>query len=117
MGKEIDPDKIIRVPITELEKPRGGLTNIIAEHWWVVEDKGTSPCHAIFYRPWEGRGRRHYSYAQANPNKVVAESLLRSLYEPLELGFELRLIPVAFVPIWITGEVDYSANLEPLLKG
>lgn len=116
MGKEVDPDKIVRVPITELEKPRGGLTNIIAEHWWIVEDKGTNPCHAIFYRPWEAKNKRHYSYAQANPNKVVAESLLRSLYGSFE-HFEVRLIPVAFVPIWITGEVDYSANLEPLLKG
>ena len=115
MGKEIDPDKIIRVPIAELQKPRDGLAKIIVDHWWVVEDKGTTPCHAIFYRPWEARGRNHYSYAQANPNKVVAESLLRSLYGSFK--FELRLIPVAFVPIWITGEVDYGANLEPLLKG
>ena len=111
MGKEIDPEKIVRVPITELEKPRGGLTNIIVEHWWITDGD-----EALFYRPWEARNRRHYSYAQANPNKVVAESLLRNLYGSFE-HFELRLIPVAFVPIWITGEVDYSANLEPLLKG
>lgn len=107
---DIKPEHIVRVPIKEIEKPRQGMCEVRLEHWWIVDPKTDS---VIFYKRTGSRQSR-YSSPQCNKTKAIATVVLRGVWE-VDYGFEVRLIPVAFIPIWMSGDVDWGYNLKPLL--
>lgn len=80
---EID-ERFIKVPIEELTTPEHGYT-VYMDNWWVVRDG-----HVL---GWVGRWGG-VPTPQCNPNRVVAERMLASMYK----GYYLQCFPVAYWP-------------------
>lgn len=104
---EIIPARIVRIPIEVISKPRRGYVDGILENWWIVDPKTDS---VIFYK----RHNPKYCSPQCNGNESITRNAILPIW--VKFGFEVRLVPVAFVPLWMTGDVDLGYNLVPLLK-
>lgn len=104
---DIIEDRIVRVPIKTIEKPRAGILEGILENWWIIDPKTES---VVFYQ----RHKREYSSAQCNSNEDIVRRVIHPIWQPF--GFEVRLIPVAFVPVWMAGDVDFGYSLKALLR-
>lgn len=102
----IDKDRIMRIPLKAIEKPRDGHCDVFVNWWWTYDPKSDS---VIFYQ----RHKPQYSSAQCHKNKGIAEKIFGLVWKPF--GFEMRQIPVAYVPIWFTGDVDFGYQLGRLL--
>lgn len=103
---DIDPNKILRIPIARLEKPVGGMCEVLLDRWWIVDPKVEA---AIFYQ----RERRQYSSALCNMNEGIARRILQRSWA--DFGFEVSYIPVAIVPIWTMGDYDFGYELGRLM--
>lgn len=108
---DIRSEHIVRVPIKAIETPRQGMCEVRLDHWWVVDPKTDS---VIFYKR-TGSRQLEYSSPQCNRTKAIAVVVLRGIWET-DYGFEVRLIPAAFIPIWMRGDIDFGYNLKPLLE-
>ena len=104
---DIVEDRIVRVKLSAIEKPRRGHCEVMVNSWWVFDPESES---VIFYQ----RHDKRYSSAQCHDREGIAKKVFGQVWEPF--GFELRQVPVAFVPIWMHGEVDFGYNLKPLLQ-
>lgn len=104
---EIDPSRIIRVPIKEIAKPRDGLCEVKTEYWWIVDPVADA---VIFYRRFSGR----HSSPLCNKDEAIVRRVLLPIWE--KFGCEVQLVPVAFTPIWVTGDVDFGYQLVQLLQ-
>jgi hypothetical protein len=102
--QEIEPNLIVKVPIKSIETPRRGTCEVFLDYWWIVDPEKDA---VIFYKRW----KPGHSSPQFNGNKPVAEKILGRLWAPF--GFEIRQVPVAFLPVWTTG--DFGYQLERLL--
>ncbi len=106
MAGNIVPDRIVRIPLRAIEKPRDGHCDVFTNWWWVFDSKTES---VIFYRRHDPK----YSSAQCHKRQGIAEKIFGQVWKPF--GFEMHQVPVAFVPLWMTGDVDFGYNLKPLL--
>lgn len=104
---DIVEDRIVRVTLKAIQKPRRGICEVMVNSWWVFDPKTES---VIFYL----RHDKRHSSAQCHDRQGIAEKVFGQLWSPF--GFELRQVPVAYVPIWMTGDVDFGYQLKPLLQ-
>lgn len=103
---DIVQERIMRIPLKAIEKPRRGHCEVFVNNWWVYDAK--TEC-VIFYQ----RHKPEYSNAQCHTSAMVARKVFGQIWKPF--GFELRQVPVAFVPLWTSGDYDFGYQLGRLL--
>lgn len=107
MGDKV-ASRMVHIPLQELVTPRSGWCDVKVDHWWVYNPQEDT---VLFYKSF-GRD----PHPQCNPNEVLARKLNASLWE--SLGYVIKLVPVAFVPLKIRGsDNDFYYSLSSLLKG
>ena len=92
---EASAAKCKRVPIAKLTSGAGkDLVQVFNNYWWITDHND----NALFFRSRN---------PQCNANQKVAESIRDRLYP----GYEVRLLPIALIPIKVTdGEFDYAEH-------
>ena len=86
------------LPIERALAPTATNVRVIRDHWWSVH-----PERGLLL--YVGRGRRGGCSPQCNTSRAIVERVGPDFAE-------VRLLPVAYIPITIHGEFDYLRPAE-----